>query len=217
MVSKDDIITFSISKETRNVCLKNSKLCNICGISYVPVEGHEMKPEEKRKSKEYKKNNLEYQFVGQLATCVASEWLFRDGTKSYKEEREERNKKPYDGDGGIDLPPYNIDVKGSRMRNKNRDPLDYNFPLRPVERHEGIQYIFSLVSFSDEFENCKAYLMGWIGENEITNRVQTRGVFEGAYLTPIRDLNPMPSLKLDKGEKIKKLNLKSVKVGGVHA
>ena len=51
MIRRKDIIKFAVSGETVQLCLKNSKLCNICGISYVPVEGHEMSSEEKRNNK----------------------------------------------------------------------------------------------------------------------------------------------------------------------
>tara|TARA_R110000851_G_scaffold329290_1_gene501032 strand:- start:80 stop:796 length:717 start_codon:yes stop_codon:yes gene_type:complete len=206
MITENDIITYSISEKTKSLCLENAKLCNICGISYVPVEGHEMTPAEKRKNKDYKKNNLEYQFIGQLTTCAATEWVFGDKTKTYQNVREKQNETPYDGDGGIDIPPYNIDVKGSRMRSRGRGLLDYNFPLRPVERHKGIQYIFSLVSFDQGFKNCKAHLMGWMGEEEITSKIQTDGVFKGAYLTRVRDLNPLPDKSFSTDEKVKKIN-----------
>ena len=207
MIRRKDIIKFAVSGETVQLCLKNSKLCNICGISYVPVEGHEMSSEEKRNNKQYKRNNLEYQFIGQITTCAASEWLFRDKLKTYKETRGERNKNPFEGDGGTDLPPYAIDVKSSRMRNSDRDMMQYNFPLRPIERHEKTKYISALTSFLDGFKNVKVYLMGWLPEENITQEVRTHGVFEGAHLTPVTDLNPLPSLDSSFERKLSVLGL----------
>jgi len=136
MISEDDIIPLYLTDRSARLCMRFSRNANICGISYVPVKGHEMESEEKRRDEGYTTRNLEYQFIGQVTTCAASEWLFRDGTKSYSEVREEQDKNPYAGDGGTDLKPYPVDVKGSRMRASGRKPMQYNFPLRPVERHK---------------------------------------------------------------------------------
>ena len=185
VITRKDIIKFSIKPSTANTCMGYAKECNLLSCESQIVS-----------AKNKQKNNIEYQFTGQLTTFVASEWFFRDQGKTYSGTRDEQNKQKYKGDMGIDLPPYPIDVKGGRIRYHSKDILTYNLFVRPHERHESNIYIATLADFTDEFEKCKVYLMGWIHEKDLPSELNYKydkdSSKKGTFALQNKMLNPLP-------------------------
>jgi len=200
MISRNDIITFSVSSETASKCMRYAKGCNLIDCKSQIVS-----------SSDKKQNNIEYQFTGQLTTYVASEWFFRDKGETYSKTRDEQNKNKYRGDMGIDLPPYPIDVKGGRIRYHSKDILTYNLFVRPHERHKSNIYIATLADFTDDFENCKVHMMGWIKEEELPSELNYNydkdSSKKGTYALKNEMLNPLPKYKESTEAKLKTFGL----------
>ena len=184
MISESDVIVYPASGKTAALCLTNAKAANFHGGDPIPGINAPQKD---------LVQHLRYQFVGQITTCAASQWLFQDDNRAYKAVRDEQNKHPYVGDGGVDLFPYNIDVKGSFWRLGRSSPLDFNLFVRAETSHPGTRYIASLADFDVDFNNAKVWLIGWIGEEDVTTQRDTTGRYAGAYVTPYRELNPLPA------------------------
>ena len=133
----------------------------------------------------------EDQLVGQVCTCAATIYLFgvEDGFKRYNLIRESQNSHPNSGDGGDDIPPLGIDVKGSKARNNQKKVTTYNLLVRPRERHEGCIYVLSLTI------PPKVLLVGWEEDSHLPSSVESSGIFEGAYRVVGSSLRPMHELK----------------------
>tara|TARA_R100000808_G_scaffold24828_1_gene58618 strand:- start:1473 stop:2108 length:636 start_codon:yes stop_codon:yes gene_type:complete len=200
VITHKDIIRFSIKPSTANTCMEYAKECNLINCESQIVS-----------AKNKRKNNIEYQFTGQLTTFVASEWFFRDGGKTYFETRDKQNQQKYKGDMGIDLPPYPIDVKGGRIRYRSKDILTYNLFVRPHERHKSNIYIATLADFTDEFEKCKVYLMGWIPERDLPSELNYNydkdSSKKGTFALQNKMLNPLPKFNDTFENKLKAFSL----------
>lgn len=161
---------------------KNAKKACIGGKSHV-------------RSKKDRSNKLfEDQFVGQIGHMAGSSVIF-DTVRPYRMARDDANENPQDGDGGSDIPGYNIDIKTSFMRGKP-DPLKYNCIVRPAEYDPSRAYIQTLVKEIDtERYEAIVYVVGWITGNELPDEVEKSGMFEGAYVLPTAKLRPMNSFK----------------------
>jgi len=182
MVSRDDIVGVFLSPEQMSACSKHAELCSICGQSNVHTD------------KEERKDVLSCdQVVGQVCTCAATMWLgssYDNGFSYYDRVRRKQNLTPYDGDGGDDIPPYRIDVKGSLVRNDAKDLLSYNLLVRPKERHAGLIYLMAL-----HFTPSIVALVGWALETDLPVTGETFGVFSGAYRLSAASLRPVAELR----------------------
>jgi len=178
MVKKEDVVKLILTKEQMDLCLHHARQCSLGGKSEV-------------RQKEERQNYLsDDQIVGQVCTCGATIWLLGDaGVEKYNLTRAEQNLHPGVGDGGDDIPPFRIDVKGSMVRNINKDILSYNLLVRPLERHKNGIYVLALSI------PPKVVLIGWEFNNNLPEKVESEGIFKGAYRKIAKDLKPMIELK----------------------
>jgi len=128
--------------------------------------------------------------VGQVATLAGCKWLYGTALGHYvwRSSRWAADRAPTVGDGGADVPGSNIDFKGSLLRNADR-PLDaYHLPVRPRERHAGNVYVCVLV----ERAMLRSHLVGWATDEQLPADAETDGVFKGAHVLGVSELNPCP-------------------------
>jgi hypothetical protein len=173
MITHDKIITIKLTPEQIKLAEHHTKKACIGGISRI-YQGTDRQ----------KNLNID-NYVGQLANLALSLYIYGN-TDAYERAREIANENPYSGDGGSDLPGLNIDIKGSLIRNPNKDLLSYCLPVRPRERHKDTAYILALIK--DENVN----LIGWTPENKLPAGVCSSGTFKGAYIKPATELLPLP-------------------------
>jgi hypothetical protein len=105
----------------------------------------------------------------------------------YYDEREERNKNPYRGDGGRDFLDYRIDVKSSMIRNRRKRLRWYRLPVRPREFHEHTAYALALIDMKREL----AFLMGWAPHYMFPPEVDREGPLKGAFTITAKNLLPI--------------------------
>lgn len=135
------------------------------------------------------------QFIGQLGQYAGVTFI-TGSPDPYFASREAQDKDPWKGDGGSDVPGFQIDIKTSVMRVTGRSPLDYCLPVRPKERHADNIYVLALVSpLFDGITINDVLLIGWASDDMLPNRIRDRGVFKGAYVLEGRYLNPMSQLE----------------------
>lgn len=155
--------------------VNNAKLAEIGGKSYI-------------RSKEDRLTNLsEDQLTGMLGHWAFCKWA-TGSSDLWRKQRAEINKTPTKGDGGIDIVIEDIpfDIKTSAMRGSN-DPLRYNLPIRPSERHKGVCYILALYPLKASY----VWLVGMAVEKDFPKKVQKEGIFKGAYVIPAKNLSPL--------------------------
>ena len=125
------------------------------------------------------------QVVGQLAQLAVCKYIM--GSRAlYRQTRWHQNRHPKLGDGGFDLPGLNLDIKGSKL-SPNRLPEDHRLPVRPEERHDGWVYVLVLISTDFNY----GFLVGWASDEDLPDKPEGCGVFEGAYVLRGSDLNPI--------------------------
>jgi len=154
-----------------------------------------------RKTDDRRKHLSEDQIVGLVGNYALALW--RDGDeRAYLDMRHSQNRFPTKGDGGYDLPRCRIDIKTSMMR-RSQDPMTYNLPVRPRERHKGWVYGLALTeSFS--IQGLKAnplitvHLVGWAREDELPENANGVGKLEGAFVIPATKLHAFPPLVYEK-------------------
>lgn len=127
--------------------------------------------------------------VGQIGQYIGSLWL-TGSDNDYLQSRFLANQNPEKGDGGSDILGLNVDFKASLMRNKSMDILSYRLPVRPRERHDDWIYVLVLVS-SLKSSSAVAHLVGWLFDEELPERPETRKPFDGAYVVRAKDLHPI--------------------------
>jgi hypothetical protein len=179
MICLKDIIPITLSEKYVLACLDHSKKCCIGGRSHI------------RENFSRKLLLNDDQFIGQLCTCAATMWLAATperGFSFYDRVRCKQNLNPYNGDGGDDIPPYRVDIKGSTVRNHQKSVLSYNLLVRPAERHNDWIYVFAL---SDP---PRVALVGWAFDNQLPDVPESCGIFNGAYRVVAADLNKMSEL-----------------------
>ena len=120
--------------------------------------------------------------------CNGNLDLWSTGAQIYDSIRDKQNEQPNVGDGGVDIPPFRLDVKGSMARSLSKDVLTYNLLVRPKEKHENWMYVLALTV------PPKVALIGWAFDSDLPDRVESSGIFEGAYRKIARELKPMSSL-----------------------
>lgn len=125
--------------------------------------------------------------VGQLCQYALAVYM-TGGEAAYVEARAAANADPWRGDGGMDIPCCNIDVKGSWMR-ASPDPLRYTLAVRPRERHPDWVYVLALAA--PHRDGHLVSLVGWATTKMLPAVPAARGVFAGAYVLPAAALRPM--------------------------
>ena len=180
MITIDDIVSVTLSEKQIAVCKEHAEKCSLGGVSRI------------REDINRKENLNEDQIIGQICTCAATMWISSSkdrGFRYYDRIRTQQNKNPNCGDGGDDLPPYRVDIKGSKVRNPNKDILTYNLLVRPAERHNDWIYILALSDYPE------IKLIGWIYDIDLPNESESSGIFNGAYRKIAKELNPMNMAK----------------------
>ena len=94
------------------------------------------------------------------------------------------------GDGGSDIIGCNLDFKACEWSLIGARPLDQVFlPVRPNERHDQWIYVLVLV----EPRQDAAHIVGWVRDEDIGPEPNGTGVFEGAHVIAVPDLQaPLP-------------------------
>lgn len=177
MVTRDDVVSILIPKEHFELIQENAKEAEIGGRSQI------------RSGQDRQAALSEDQLVGQMANYAGILYL-TESVDPYREIREQANRNKYEGDGGIDIPGFAIDIKGSLMRGGS-NPAQYRLPVRPRERHENWVYVLALVRSVYYHE---VYLVGWVTDNELPG-IDTIGIFKGAHTVFADRLQPMENLK----------------------
>ena len=128
------------------------------------------------------------QIVGQVADAAFHVYLHGHGLE-WKRKRWYQNHFPRVGDGGSDVPPSNIDVKGSLRRGTL--PFEaYRLAVRPPELHENWVYVLAIVE--EDFKFC--HFLGWASTSMLPIDVEQAGTFAGAYVLPAVKLYPLPPI-----------------------
>ena len=142
--------------------------------------------------------------TGHLAHIAVAKHLWGyDGVNQYIHACEKANMLPLVreatgkkciSDNGEDFINLGLDVKASLIRT-GLEPINHNSPVRPREWHPNIIYIQCLVEDAKDAIR-KVYICGWQDSNAYKVKGKSEsGVFEGAYVVPIKELNPiMPML-----------------------
>lgn len=139
-------------------------------------------------------SQVDDQFIGQLGQYAGVTWI-TGSPDPYFESRVKQDEDPWKGDGGSDVPGFQIDIKTSVMRVAGREPVDYMLPVRPKERHANNVYVLALVPQEfDGVDNNEVLLVGWASDDMLPNRLRDRGVFRGAYVLEGRYMNRMADL-----------------------
>ncbi len=99
-------------------------------------------------------------------------------------------------DNGEDFIDLGLDVKGSLIRT-GLPPIKHNSPVRPREWHEDTVIVQCLLSEKKSPKGARTvYICGWETSEAYKAKGQAKeGTFKGAYVIPIKDLNPMMPMK----------------------
>jgi hypothetical protein len=129
------------------------------------------------------------QLVGQLGECALS--LFLTGSSdAYFEARRQKNRFPWSGDGGSDLPGRKVDVKTSLVRSA-RPVGGFRLFVRPVELHDDTTYILALARPAWN-GSMLVSMEGWANSGDL-ERTTFRGRDDVVYALPSERLRPMTS------------------------
>ena len=184
MITARDVVSVEIPHVDRGLIRYNAQEAEIGGGSHV------------RSGKDRKDSLSVDQVVGQMVNYAGI--LYLTGSMlSYAEARKKANRNKYVGDGGVDVPGYRIDTKGSLMR-ASPDPLRYRLAVRPRERHIGSAYVLGLVP---SISGSLVYLVGWWTDERLPPP-DLAGTFRGAHTVKRHDLLKMPVL-MEKMEEFK--------------
>lgn len=136
------------------------------------------------------------QLVGQLGTMAVT-FLLTGSTALYLQERTERDKDRWKGDGGSDVPGARIDIKTSLRRNRRNSASTYNLLVRPAELHDNWVYVLAVVMDLDhKARTALVEVVGWASSYDLPKNVEDRGEFKGAYRIRGRDLRSTDDLIL---------------------
>jgi hypothetical protein len=123
--------------------------------------------------------------------CEAAFYVYLHGhSMEWVRNRWFKNHAPYIGDNGSDVPPSNIDVKGSLRRYPNIKPEEYHLLVRPPEFRQNTVYIFALA----EPGYTKVHFIGWATSDMFPKELSTDRRFAGAHVLPASSLNPLPPI-----------------------
>jgi len=145
--------------------------------------------------------------TGHLAHVAVAKHLWSyDGVNQYIHACEKANMLPlvrkatgnkHVSDDGEDFINLGLDVKASLIRTR-QPPIAHNSPVRPREWHPNIIYVQCLVETSGDLKGHHApftanvYICGWQTAEAYKAKGKSEGgVFEGAYVISVKELNPM--------------------------
>lgn len=155
MVTSEDIVSFWLTPDEKEIVEHHARLCSLGGRSNI------------REEDDRQDNLNEDQLYGQC--CELAGWFVfygRDeGLWQYHQSRETRNENPWDSDDGNDISIPNfilpIDVKGSRMR-YGGDPLRYSLVYPLKEHNDDTIYILGLSDYAKLRETYVVHVVGGI-------------------------------------------------------
>jgi hypothetical protein len=172
--------TITLDKGKLELCSEFANNCSIGGKSQI------------RNSDDRQKNLLFDNFVGQIGTLAGCIFLLGEekGTIEYTRARKQADKNPFIGDGGKDLVDFDVDIKCSYMR-ASKNPSNYNFLVRPRERHKDWVYLQTLADKISE-EEFVVHIVGWVSDNDLPSAPESSGIFSGAYRVPVAKMRKFP-------------------------
>tara|TARA_Y100001963_G_scaffold159885_1_gene265987 strand:- start:5772 stop:6374 length:603 start_codon:yes stop_codon:yes gene_type:complete len=144
--------------------------------------------------------------TGHLCHIAVAKYLWSyDGIMKYQHSCSKANMLPavrkatgnkHISDNGEDFINLGLDVKGSLIRT-NLPPIKHNSPVRPREWHPDTTIVQCLLSEKKEGISTRiVYICGWETSEAYKTRGEAKeGTFKGAYVIPIKDLNPMIPMK----------------------
>lgn len=148
---------------------------------------------------EERMNNLSInQLVGQIGEYVGHIYWFGH-SEYYQENRHQTAQKPYQGDGGSDVPGGNIDFKSSLLKGGHR--LNYHLYVREPELHENIVYVLVLVELIND--GAMAHIIGWANDGLL----RKREMIGNRYEIPARDLYPLPPVSWSMPTRVRELQI----------
>lgn len=132
-----------------------------------------------------------YQITGQLSEAGLFLFVGRSFAE-YDVHRSMKNKNPWKGDPGWDLPDKPWNVKGTKW-NGEKDILDYHLANPPWDIKEGVVYIQSLVYPGVSGDSWWVMLTGWEVQENMDYRKNWYGqgerlVVMNRFLRPLREL-----------------------------
>ena len=176
------MITVLLKKSEVEFVIRFAKLAEIGGKSNI---------------RETSQDRIKYlgddQLVGQLGEAALHKYWYGH-LLEYARFRWFKNRNKSSGDHGIDIMPFNIDVKGSLLRNGNRSFDNYRLAVRPQERHKDWIYISALVKLEDN-GGALVYLMGWETDDNLPSEPDIDGALKGAYTITNSNLKPLMPLR----------------------
>lgn len=195
-LNRDSIIEIALSYQHLLVCAaKSREVTDVIQSGAMQGRSHIRNNENGDRAATLSSDNL----TGQVGTLALHIYLRNraEGMHTYLTSRYYAMQNPTKGDGGMDFPMLNIDIKASRIRNKARDFVGgYHLIVRPKELHPNWLYYHALVDYDDDWQDARTgatvYLTGWATSEMLPRDVATDGVFAGAYVLPVSKLVPIP-------------------------
>ena len=172
----DSVLSFTLSKEEIDGIVKQARLATIGGESSI------------RLADDRKKKLIQDQVVGMAGHYALCKYWFGDD-HMFRVQRFFANQYPNMGDGGVDIPGSNVDIKTSHLHT-SLPIIEHCLPVRPREFKESTVYILGLFEVSDDI--YKVHLVGWAKGCELS--LASAGVFTGAYTIKASGLHELPPI-----------------------
>lgn len=176
--AKPHLVRIRITDVEAGFIARMAEKCALGGSRF-RVENGTMSPE----------TNYQDQLKGLTGEFALSKYL-SGSAHGFKLWRWLRNRNPKVGDGGMDYPGLNVDIKATGAR-KGRALGEYTLVVRPKDRHEGWVYILGIVAA--DFRSIA--LVGWAPTEALPAQVETEGDFRGAFILPADRLFPLMPLR----------------------
>jgi len=134
--------------------------------------------------------------VGHSGELALSLYMFGH-PHAYVKSRLEREKNPWAGDGGTDLPGTRLDVKTSYL-GPGKSPSGYALFVRPREFHQETVYVLGTMTVLRSPFKAYVGLVGWMPGKEYHQFKQSY-TYHGEKIqgVPIQQLYPMMPLRWD--------------------
>lgn len=195
MVTEDQIIKIHLTKPWITIAMSQARAFTDAGL-----------PSKIRHVEARGSTENEDALTGHLAHVAVAKYLWGyDGINQYVHACEKANMLPlvrkvtgdkHVSDNGEDFINLGLDVKASLIRT-SQQPINHNSPVRPREWHPNIIYVQCLVETSGDLYGSSSftadvYVCGWQTAEAYKAKGKSEGgVFKGAYLIPVKELNPM--------------------------
>ena len=178
MITENQIIRISISKETFALAEKNATIASKGGRSNVRRVGE-------RNTKLMTDN-----MVGQLGMIAMCRYM-HGHIADYLVNQFYANLYRNSGDGGHDFTGMNLDVKAARYyNNRERTVLEYRLAVHKNEWHEDWVYALAVV----DLDARTVYLPGWASGEDFPKQAVSHDAvrFRDSYIIEARELNRFP-------------------------